>query len=110
MDDEEPAPAGGSADPENIAMLEGMGFTAEKAKAALAACDNNMERAVEWLFSHMDEDVAPAQDDGAAASDSLAKGEYELVGFLSHMGKNTGCGHYVCHIKKVCVFLLYFHC
>ncbi len=27
-------------------------------------------------------------------------GSYELVGFISHMGRNTACGHYVCHIKK----------
>lgn len=27
------------------------------------------------------------------------KGEYELVGFVSHMGSNTACGHYVAHIR-----------
>ena len=27
-------------------------------------------------------------------------GKYELVAFLSHQGKSTGCGHYVCHVKK----------
>ena len=27
-------------------------------------------------------------------------GKYELVGFISHMGSNTACGHYVCHIRK----------
>ena len=27
-------------------------------------------------------------------------GDYELVSFISHLGKNTGSGHYVCHIKK----------
>eukprot|EP00967_Tisochrysis_lutea_P126693 scaffold214591_cov21-Tisochrysis_lutea.AAC.1 len=26
-------------------------------------------------------------------------GEYELVGFVSHMGSNTACGHYVAHIR-----------
>ena len=25
---------------------------------------------------------------------------YSLVGFVSHVGKNTGCGHYVAHIRK----------
>jgi hypothetical protein len=25
-------------------------------------------------------------------------GEYELVGFVSHMGSNTACGHYVAHV------------
>ena len=23
-----------------------------------------------------------------------------MVGFISHMGSNTSCGHYVCHLKK----------
>ena len=27
-------------------------------------------------------------------------GDYELVGFVSHMGSNTACGHYVAHIRK----------
>jgi ubiquitin carboxyl-terminal hydrolase 5/13 len=26
-------------------------------------------------------------------------GRYTLVGFISHMGSNTACGHYVCHIR-----------
>lgn len=25
---------------------------------------------------------------------------YSLVGFISHVGKNTGCGHYVAHMRK----------
>lgn len=25
---------------------------------------------------------------------------YSLAGFISHVGKNTGCGHYVAHIRK----------
>ena len=103
-DEEEPAAAVASdsgANAESIAMLEGMGFGAERAKAALAACGNNMERAVDWLFSHMDEDL-PAAPAGAnqESDDANKKGEYELVGMLSHIGKNTGCGHYVAHVKK----------
>jgi hypothetical protein len=27
-------------------------------------------------------------------------GEYELLGFASHMGSNLACGHYVAHIKQ----------
>ncbi|KAG7673554.1 hypothetical protein KSW81_006756 [Nannochloris sp. 'desiccata'] len=98
---EEPLAATAAADADSIAMLEGMGFGAEKAKAALAACENNVERAVDWLFSRID-DSAPVQEETATPVDDAAdhKGNYELVGFISHMGKNTGCGHYVCHIKK----------
>ena len=28
------------------------------------------------------------------------KGDYELFGVVSHMGSNTGWGHYVAHVKK----------
>ena len=27
-------------------------------------------------------------------------GKYNLVGLISHIGKNTGSGHYVAHLKK----------
>ena len=27
-------------------------------------------------------------------------GEYELTGMISHIGANTGCGHYVAHLRK----------
>jgi ubiquitin carboxyl-terminal hydrolase 5/13 len=27
-------------------------------------------------------------------------GKYDLVGLISHIGKNTGSGHYVAHLKK----------
>jgi len=27
-------------------------------------------------------------------------GKYTLIGLISHIGKHTGSGHYVCHLKK----------
>jgi len=41
-------------------MLCGMGFSKDKAKKALLNCDGNVERAVDWLFNHPDDD-APAE-------------------------------------------------
>lgn len=35
----------------------------------------------------------------ASAAFDDGPGKYTLVGFISHMGSNTACGHYVCHIK-----------
>lgn len=32
---------------------------------------------------------------------------YELLGFVSHMGTSTMCGHYVCHIKKDGRWIIY---
>ena len=33
-------------------------------------------------------------------TDDDGVGTYELFGFVSHMGANTSCGHYVAHLKK----------
>jgi ubiquitin carboxyl-terminal hydrolase 5/13 len=101
------APAAG-ADPEQIAMITSMGFTEKQAAGALKACSNNAERAVDWIFSHADDlDAAiAALEKGGEGSSKKAKeyddgpGEYEIVGFISHIGKNTSSGHYVCHMKR----------
>lgn len=42
-------------DPESVMMIESMGFTNKQATRALRKCDGNMERACDWIFSHMDE-------------------------------------------------------
>jgi ubiquitin carboxyl-terminal hydrolase 5/13 len=36
-------------------MLTSMGFNEEAAAAALTACQGSVERAGDWLFSHMDD-------------------------------------------------------
>lgn len=92
----------GEYSPDAIKSLENMGFSSEQAKAALSACQGNLERAVDWLFSHADAMEASVPSE---ATNLDGRGEYELVGFLSHMGKNTSCGHYVSHIKKVKIYV-----
>ena len=63
----------------------------------------NVERATDWIFSHPDDG---GSDDAVSSPSPSAQilcdghGKYELVGFITHMGKNFQCGHYVCHIKK----------
>jgi len=111
------AGANGAAEPDAGAVetLASMGFSPEHAKGALIVTKGDLERAGDWLFSHMDNlDAAVAEALGSAsaggggdASTAAADvplndggGQYELLGFISHMGSNTACGHYVCHIKK----------
>jgi len=84
---------------EAILMLIDMGFSRAKSIKALKATDNNPERAVEWAFSHTEEDDSPMEVE-TPITHSDAKGRYELFAFISHIGQNTGSGHYVCHIKK----------
>ncbi len=69
-------------------------------------------RAADWLFSHaedLDQAVAQAFGEGAAEGGAAASGDvsaddgegkYTLVAVISHIGRNTDHGHYVCHIKK----------
>jgi len=110
------AVAGGGkaeASPELIANLTMLGFTEQQAKAALLSTDNNTERAAEWLFSRADsldaavaEALAEAEGAAADAAGAAAAGpddgpgKYTLFGIVSHLGKNTGSGHYVAHVKK----------
>jgi ubiquitin carboxyl-terminal hydrolase 5/13 len=108
-------------DPSSVATIADMGFSEARAKVALRATGGDVERAMEWLFSHTEEEddgmgagaaaaAAPAaaasasSSAGAAgaagAADASAAGRYTLVGFVSHMGTSTASGHYVAHIRK----------
>ncbi|GMI16889.1 hypothetical protein TrLO_g1716 [Triparma laevis f. longispina] len=89
-------------------------FTADQIRPVLKHVNNAQDLAADWLFSHMDSldaDIAALANptpsgDGAVGSDSdvqvssNGKGSYDLIGFISHIGPNTGSGHYVCHLKK----------
>ncbi|KAF8632371.1 hypothetical protein AX15_001905 [Amanita polypyramis BW_CC] len=94
-----------------VSVLIDMGFTDKQAKKALREADLNVERAVEWLFSHPDdtgeEDVAPST---AASSSSTGTSKpirgsktvparYALKAFVSHKGPSVHSGHYVAHVK-----------
>eukprot|EP00180_Rhodochaete_pulchella_P002060 Plantae.Rhodophyta-Rhodochaete_pulchella.ctg3104.p2 GENE.Plantae.Rhodophyta-Rhodochaete_pulchella.ctg3104~~Plantae.Rhodophyta-Rhodochaete_pulchella.ctg3104.p2 ORF type:complete len:363 (-),score=64.39 Plantae.Rhodophyta-Rhodochaete_pulchella.ctg3104:843-1931(-) len=95
---------------DSLSMLSSMGFSERHATGALKACDGNLERAADWLFSrtdNLDSAVDEVLDDtkkqeNTATSSHFEDGpsQYELVGFASHMGSNTACGHYVAHLKK----------
>lgn len=95
-------------DPEKVAMIAGMGFPEKQAARALRKCDQNVERAMEWIFSHMDEpdsedEMAVDQVSSTASAFSNTqpdKGTYKLQSFITHLGASVHAGHYVCHIKK----------
>ena len=58
---------------------------------------DNLDGAIAALDSS-----TPASGSTPAPSVPLEDGEgkYALVGLVSHIGKNTGSGHYVAHLKK----------
>lgn len=49
-------------------MLESMGFNRNQALKALKATSGNLERAADWLFSHVGELDAMEVDDAAPAA------------------------------------------
>lgn len=85
-------------------------FTPDQVRAALKATSGAADRAADWLFSHMDDldGAIAALDTGGTPQESKGplipledgEGKYSLVGMVSHIGKNTGSGHYVAHLKK----------
>ncbi|KAF7269329.1 hypothetical protein GWI33_017650 [Rhynchophorus ferrugineus] len=77
---------------EAVATIVSLGFTSAQAVKALRSTDNNVERAIDWIFSHPDDVDIPKFRDGP--------GKYRLVAFVSHMGTSTMVGHYVAHILK----------
>jgi ubiquitin carboxyl-terminal hydrolase 5/13 len=87
-------------------LVDSLGcFTSAQVRVALKECGGSAERAADWLFSHMDDldgAVQAAFGDDAAPSMPLEDGEgkYSMIGMISHIGKNTGSGHYVAHLKK----------
>ena len=110
------APVASSAftpDSDAVTMILSMGYSNEQATAALKVCNNNLEAAMDWIFSHMDDmDIAisqameerPATGGATTAADTSehvddGNGNYELISIISHIGRSTGSGHYVCHIK-----------
>jgi len=92
-------------------LVQNLGcFTGDQVRAALQECDGAADRAADWLFSHMDDiDGAIAQlrkksiDTQKHHSPPVLEdgdGRYRLTGLVSHIGKNTGSGHYVAHLRK----------
>ena len=94
-------------------LVESLGcFTADQVRAALQETSGVADRAADWLFSHMDDldtAIAALSDKNAASASRSSgpsipledgEGKYSLMGMVSHIGKNTGSGHYVAHIKK----------
>lgn len=98
-------------DPEAVTMLSSMGFSEAQVTAVLEHTKGDAERAADWLFSHsvdLDAAIADLSSNGQPESSGSAPlqavddgpGTYQLRGFVSHIGKNTGSGHYIAHVRK----------
>jgi ubiquitin carboxyl-terminal hydrolase 5/13 len=103
--------AAGSADPAKIAQLGDMGIPAPQARKALRECAGDVNRALDWVFSHPDDagDMDGSGDGqpnaGAAEPPQLAgsadlPAKFELQSIVCHKGASIHAGHYVAFIRK----------
>ena len=60
---------------EVVAMVMSMGFTREQAECGLRNTDNNLERAIEWIFSHPDGEEPPPTEAAQSASFDVKDGD-----------------------------------
>jgi len=92
----------------NLDMLMSMGFSAPQARQAMRETGGDVERAVEWLFSHPDAVGEFAEDEPTTGQTEkkvpgLAEkpARYELQSIVCHKGTSIHAGHYVAFIKKI---------
>ncbi len=99
-----PASVGG--DPEKIAQLAEMGISAPQARKALRACSDDVMRAVDWVFTHpddqgeLDEDVPSTRAASKELPGSANASNFELQSIVCHKGASIHAGHYVAFIRK----------
>jgi ubiquitin carboxyl-terminal hydrolase 5/13 len=95
------ATTAGTADPEKIEMLGAMGFGPPQARKALKETSGDVERAVEWLFSHPDDqgefedDAAPDDSEAvekAVPGSSDIPAKFQLQSIICHKGASIHAG------------------
>lgn len=106
---EQPKAGGAEPSAEQVEMLGAMGFTASQAKKALRETGGDMERAVEWVFSHPDDmggDDQVMTGTGEQPKEKEKPGraelpaEFQLHSIVCHKGGSIHGGHYVAFVRK----------
>lgn len=113
-DIDEPLNLGGAAPPagddaDKIGQLGDMGISVPQARKALRECNGDVNRALDWVFSHPDDQGDFGEEAGteaaAAPTKALAGSEelpakFELESIVCHKGASIHAGHYVAFIRK----------
>ncbi len=106
----------------NMALIEqlvDMGFERNQAVAALRLSKGNLEQAIDLIYSNPNignEENQNVEDEEKKVEKEEQKEEqkmdldeilnegngslYDMYGFITHLGKNTDHGHYVCHLRQ----------
>ncbi|EPS31280.1 hypothetical protein PDE_06235 [Penicillium oxalicum 114-2] len=98
----------GAQDESKIAQLGEMGIEPSRARKALAATDGDVERAVDWVFTHPDDGDETMESEGNADVPQQAgpigyatlPARYQLRSIVCHKGTSVHAGHYVAFIRK----------
>lgn len=113
----------GEQDDSKVAQLGEMGIEAARARRALAATDGDVNRALDWVFSHPDDDLVDEGSTGDAGAHPAPSGydslpaRYQLQSIVCHKGTSVHAGfvalftfpclvanlefrHYVAFIRK----------
>ncbi|KAL6714741.1 ubiquitin C-terminal hydrolase Ubp14 [Lecanora helva] len=105
------ASAASTISPESIEMLGAMGIGAPQARKALKETGGDVNRALDWVFSHPDDQGDFGEDD-ASTNAPADTGDKEMVGnadlpatfrlqsIVCHKGASIHAGHYVAFIRK----------
>ncbi len=70
---------------------------------ALLQCNLDMERAIDWVFSHPDFEIPSASSAGGNKEQAKIEADtkpahFGLKSFIYHKGPSTLCGHYIAHV------------
>lgn len=87
--------ASAGVDPDKIEMLGAMGFEGPHAKKALRETGGDVERAVEWLFSHPDDKDAAEDEDPTTkepAGSASLPASFQLQSIVCHKGTSIHAG------------------
>ncbi|KAL1998442.1 hypothetical protein VTN02DRAFT_6165 [Thermoascus thermophilus] len=106
-----PGKRGDQQDPAKVAQLGEMGIDESRARKALAATDGDVNRALDWVFSHPDDSGFDA-DEPSESTAACEKGrdilgtdsvpaKYQLRSIVCHKGASVHAGHYVAFVRKV---------
>lgn len=94
-------------DADKISQLAEMGISAPQARKALRECNGDIARALDWVFSHPDDQGDFGEDDTATSSGPKSlpgstdvPATFELESIACHKGSSIHAGHYVAFIRK----------
>ncbi|KAL3318911.1 Ubiquitin carboxyl-terminal hydrolase 13 [Cichlidogyrus casuarinus] len=90
------------ANSESVQMLMSLGLTTFQAEQVLGKFNQNLELAADWVLNNPEQaqNLKPENEEQTEGKLSDGKPIYQIIGLISHMGKNTNEGHYVCHLKR----------